>query len=118
MHFLGTTTLNLFGYHGPMQIDGNFGVTVAIAEMLVQSQEGEINLLPALPKDWANGSVKGLRARGGFEVGLDWANGQLTRAVVHNIAGTVCRVRCGAQTASPVLTPGQSIELDGTLARR
>ena len=118
MHFLGTTTLNLFGYHGPMQIDGNFGVTAAIAEMLLQSQEGEINLLPALPKDWANGSVKGLCARGGFEVDLDWANGQLTRVVVHNNTGTVCRLRYGTRTASPTLTPGQSIELDGTLARR
>ena len=118
MHFLGTTTLNLFGYHGPVQLDGNFGVTGAIAEMLVQSHEGEIDLLPALPKEWANGSVSGLCARGGFEVSLEWANGRLTRAVVRDHTGTVCKVRYGTRTASPVLSPGQSIALDGTLAPR
>jgi alpha-L-fucosidase 2 len=116
MHFFGTTTLNLLGNHPPMQMDGNFGVSAAIGEMLLQSHEGEINLLPALPKEWASGSVKGLRARGGFEIDLKWNNGQLQTATVHSTASIACGLRYGSKTANLTLPLGQSIQLDSALS--
>jgi alpha-L-fucosidase 2 len=85
--------LNLFGLHPPMQIDGNFGITAAISEMLLQSQGGEIAFLPALPAAWPRGSMTGLRARGGFTVDIDWQNGALRQAVVHADHAGPCRLR-------------------------
>jgi alpha-L-fucosidase 2 len=109
------TSLNLFGLHPPVQLDGNFGITGGVCEMLLQSHENEINLLPALPKAWPGGSVKGLRARDGFEVDMTWKDGKLTGAAIRSKLGGPCRLRSGGTVATIETQPGGRYKLSGLL---
>jgi len=112
-----STFANMFCAHPPFQIDGNFGGTSGMAEMLLQSHTGEIELLPALPSAWAEGSVTGLRARGGFEVAIEWSGGKLEAAVVRSRIGGRCKVRYGETTVEFATEPGETYRLDGSLQR-
>jgi alpha-L-fucosidase 2 len=115
---------NLFDAHPPFQIDGNFAFTSGVSEMLVQSRlpvaasraTGEIDLLPALPSAWPEGSVRGLRARGGVElIQLSWAGRQLTRVTLLSRPGGVVRVRYGTEITELTVRPGEPVTLDGRL---
>ncbi len=108
---------DMFDAHPPFQIDGNFGGESAIAEMLLQSQNGEIELLPALPKAWPSGEVRGLRARGGFEVDIAWQNGRLTLATIRNLTHETapCRIRYGGHTITINLKPDATTSVDSDL---
>ncbi|MEO8622127.1 MAG: glycoside hydrolase family 95-like protein, partial [bacterium] len=110
---------NLFSLCGKaLQIDANLGAASSIAEMLVQSHQEAMHLLPALPAEWSSGSVHGLRARGGYVVDLDWSGGALSRAVIHASRATRCVIR--ARGLSTVTLDGRAVKLErrtpGTVA--
>jgi alpha-L-fucosidase 2 len=90
----GGTYPNLFDAHPPFQIDGNFGFTAGVTEMLIQSHDGSIFILPALPDIWENGSIKGIRLRGGFVIeSMEWENGEISKLIIKSNLGGNCRIR-------------------------
>ncbi len=101
----GGSYANLFDAHPPFQIDGNFGALSGMSEMLLQSQSGEISLLPAIPDDWAEGKISGLKARGNFEIAMNWKNKQITTASILSVTGGLCKLR----TVAPVKITGLQV---------
>jgi alpha-L-fucosidase 2 len=106
-----STEINLFDMHPPFQIDGNFGFTAGLAEMLLQSQNEVIHLLPALPDAWASGEARGLKARGNFTVDLSWENGALNMVELRSLSGKPCRVKYGDTEIELDIGAGESVQI-------
>jgi len=111
----GNYYANLFGFHPPFQIDGNFGYAAGLCEMLVQSHMGVVHLLPSLPDAWPSGKVGGLKARGGFVVDIEWKDGRLTKARIESLQGTPLKIKYGETTKEMKTKKGSTYEFDGTL---
>lgn len=111
MNNAGGTYQNLFCAHPPFQLDGNFGATAGIAEMLLQSEEDYIELLPALPANWKDGNVSGLCARGGFVIDMSWKNNKLVKATLISKKGGACSIRYGEKEISLKTRPGQQYDI-------
>ena len=110
------TTLWLYHHRPPMyQFEAASGIPAAMMEMLLHSEPGMIKLLPALPKAWPTGQIKGLRARGGFEVDIHWENSKLTKTIIRSLLGNTCQVRYGKKAVELKTEAGKSYRLDGTL---
>ena len=109
----GGTYPNLFDAHPPFQIDGNFGCTSGITEMLMQSHDAAIYLLPAMPDDWDKGSVNGLMARGGFKIDLAWSGRHLTKLVIHSALGGNCRLRVNELLNNRMLKKATGVNSNG-----
>jgi alpha-L-fucosidase 2 len=101
--------------HPPMQMDGNFGITAAVCEMLLQSHADELHLLPALPAAWPTGQVQGLRARGGYTVDLNWNAGQLTEVSITAVRDSRSIVRVHELVVPIAMRAGQTLKLNGQL---
>ena len=104
---------NLLGFHPPFQIDGNFGYASGLCEMLLQSHMGVIHILPSLPAAWPSGTITGLKARGGFEVDIEWERGRLAQFTVRSLTGNPCTIRYGGITKEIELQAGESRTLSG-----
>ncbi|MCK4747163.1 MAG: glycoside hydrolase family 95 protein, partial [Bacteroidales bacterium] len=110
-----STLSNLFDSHPPFQIDGNFGGTAGIAEMLLQSHNNTIQILPALPDQWQDGFVEGLKARGNFTVDIYWSKGELTKLSVKSCSGGLCNIRYNNKTIRIETDKDKSYRFDNDL---
>ena len=110
-----STLPNLFDDHPPFQIDGNFGGTAGIAEMLFQSHNNEIHLLPALPQIWKKGYIKGLKARGNFEVEISWTNGELSGAAIKSNSGLPLKLKYKNNTFTGETIMGETYKFNKEL---
>jgi len=116
--FTKSTLTNLFDNHPPFQIDGNFGATAGMAEMLLQSHNGMLQILPALPPSWEKGDVKGLRARGGFEIDMAWDNNELTKLEIQSLLGNKCKIVYRNKNVQFETVAGQRLVFDRHLTQK